>query len=227
MRERSTIPAMRNLAITVGSAHRDMPHTYGVSFFSGKGPTADGRMKPDLVAPGERIVSCARMSEAGGDAGVIPFMEDSGTSMAAPHVSGAIAAFLSVRTEFIGQTPGRQGPLLRQRHRPQAEGGISGRRSGRCASERCRRCDAHGIATRRRSGAMEAKMDTLGPSPFCWLEFDAKGGLVDAGAPAAIKAMLNAPGVNDVVVMSHGWKNTKSRRDDALRDALGATPPRR
>ena len=30
-------------------------------------------------------------------------MEDSGTSMAAPHVSGAIAAFLSVRREFIGQ----------------------------------------------------------------------------------------------------------------------------
>jgi hypothetical protein len=57
---------------------------------------------------------------------------------------------------------------------------------------------------------MEAKMDRLGPSPFCWLEFDEKGGLVDAGAPAAITAMLNAPGVNDVVVMSHGWKNTKS-----------------
>ncbi|HVG17633.1 MAG TPA: S8 family serine peptidase, partial [Blastocatellia bacterium] len=31
------------------------------------------------------------------------YKEDSGTSMAAPHVSGAIAAFLSVRREFIGQ----------------------------------------------------------------------------------------------------------------------------
>jgi subtilisin family serine protease len=28
----------------------------------------------------------------------------SGTSMAAPHVSGALAAFLSVRREFIGET---------------------------------------------------------------------------------------------------------------------------
>ena len=62
MRGRSPIPAMR-IAITVGSAHRDMPHTYGVSYFSAKGPTADGRMKPDLVAPGERIVSCARMAD--------------------------------------------------------------------------------------------------------------------------------------------------------------------
>ena len=31
------------------------------------------------------------------------YMEDSGTSMAAPHVSGAIAAFLSIRQEFIGR----------------------------------------------------------------------------------------------------------------------------
>jgi serine protease AprX len=31
------------------------------------------------------------------------YVEDSGTSMAAPHVSGALAAFLSVRREFIGE----------------------------------------------------------------------------------------------------------------------------
>ena len=31
------------------------------------------------------------------------YVEDSGTSMAAPHVSGAIAAFLSIRREFIGK----------------------------------------------------------------------------------------------------------------------------
>lgn len=89
-------PGNAELAITVGSTHREMPHTYGVSFFSAKGPTADGRMKPDIVAPGERILSC---SNAGGAV----FREESGTSMAAPHVSGAIAAFLSVRREFQGR----------------------------------------------------------------------------------------------------------------------------
>ena len=52
-------PGNAELAITVGSTHRDMPHTYGVSYFSSKGPTGDGRLKPDLVAPGEKIVSCA------------------------------------------------------------------------------------------------------------------------------------------------------------------------
>ncbi|MCW1407696.1 S8 family peptidase [Rhizobium sp. 1AS11] len=94
-------PGNAALAITVGSTHRDMPHTYGVSYFSSKGPTADGRMKPDLVAPGERIISCALYN--GAKSGEAPFREDTGTSMATPHVSGAIAAFLSVRREFLGQ----------------------------------------------------------------------------------------------------------------------------
>ena len=46
-------------AITVGSVHRYRPHTYGVTFDSSKGPTLDGRRKPELVAPGKRITSAA------------------------------------------------------------------------------------------------------------------------------------------------------------------------
>lgn len=88
-------PGNAELAITAGATHRDQPHTYGVSWFSSKGPTGDGRMKPDLVAPGERVLStCARTLE---------FAEDSGTSVSAALTSGAIAAFLSARPEFIGQ----------------------------------------------------------------------------------------------------------------------------
>ncbi len=60
-------------------------------------------MKPDLVAPGERIVSCALTTTPGPAVAFAPFREDSGTSMAAPHVSGAAAALLSVRTEFKGR----------------------------------------------------------------------------------------------------------------------------
>jgi serine protease AprX len=113
---RGTVPAGMNLtindpgnaelAITVGATHREMPHVYGVSYFSSKGPTGDGRNKPDLVAPGEKILSCAagkRRVEASGGDGSFEYVEDSGTSMAAPHVSGVIAAFLSVRREFIGR----------------------------------------------------------------------------------------------------------------------------
>lgn len=100
-------PGNAERAITVGATHRDMPHIYGVSYFSSKGPTGDGRPKPDLIAPGEKILSCAagkKLSDVGSTQAEAVYVEDSGTSMAAPHVSGVIAAFLSVRQEFIGRT---------------------------------------------------------------------------------------------------------------------------
>ena len=100
-------PGNAEYAITVGSTHRDMPHLYGVSYFSSKGPTGDGRYKPDLLAPGEKILSCAAPNSAlvqrETDNSECSYFENSGTSMAAPHVSGAVAAFLSIRSEFIGE----------------------------------------------------------------------------------------------------------------------------
>jgi subtilisin family serine protease len=103
-------PGNARNAITVGATHRDSPHTYGVSFFSSKGPTGDGRLKPDLVAPGERITSCAAgkklrdvLQSPSLVAAAAYYVDDSGTSMAVPHVSGAIAAFLSIRKEFMGK----------------------------------------------------------------------------------------------------------------------------
>jgi serine protease AprX len=78
-----------------------------VSYFSSKGPTGDGRPKPDLIAPGEKILSCAagkKLATVGRKQKQPVYVEDSGTSMAAPHVSGVVAAFLSVRQEFIGRS---------------------------------------------------------------------------------------------------------------------------
>ena len=95
-------PANLEEGITVGSVHKLNPHTYGVSYFSSRGPTADGRMKPDLVAPGERILSAAHTAAANATAEKELYVEMSGTSQATPHVSGLLAGFLSVRTEFIG-----------------------------------------------------------------------------------------------------------------------------
>jgi serine protease AprX len=104
-------PGNAELAITVGSTHREMPHVYGVSYFSSKGPTGDGRCKPDLVAPGEKILSCAagetraeRLAHVADPEKGCDYAEDTGTSMAAPHVSGVIAAFLSIRREFLGRS---------------------------------------------------------------------------------------------------------------------------
>lgn len=89
-----TDPGNADGVITVGSTHGNWPHTYGVSFFSSRGPTGDGRVKPDLVAPGERVRSTIPNDDWG---------YESGTSMAAPHVSGAAAMLMARYPELIGQ----------------------------------------------------------------------------------------------------------------------------
>jgi subtilisin family serine protease len=87
-------PGSAELPITVGSTHKDNPEKYGISIFSSKGPTADGRPKPDLVAPGEKILSCI----PGNNYQVL-----SGTSQAAPYVSGIVVQLLHAYPYLIGQ----------------------------------------------------------------------------------------------------------------------------
>ena len=89
-----TDPGNAEEVITVGSTHSEFPHRYGPSYFSSRGPTGDGRFKPDVLAPGERIASAWPATE--------DLVQLSGTSMATAHVSGAVAQFLSVKPEFIG-----------------------------------------------------------------------------------------------------------------------------
>ena len=59
------------------------------------------------------------------------YVETSGTSMAAPHVSGVIAAFLSVRGEFIGKAERVKEIFLVDRDRSATRPLFPGRRSGR------------------------------------------------------------------------------------------------
>ncbi|MEM9318125.1 MAG: S8 family serine peptidase [Pseudomonadota bacterium] len=87
-------PGNAEKVITVGATHRESPHSNGVSYFSSRGPTADGRAKPDIIAPGERIVGPAPRRE---------LRTDSGTSMACPHVSAAAAMIMARHAEFIGR----------------------------------------------------------------------------------------------------------------------------
>jgi serine protease AprX len=89
-----TDPGNAEGVITVGATHAFLPHQYGVSYFSSRGPTGDGRLKPDLVAPGEKIKSLVPGQ------GLKVF---DGTSMAAPHVSGAAALLIARHGELAGQ----------------------------------------------------------------------------------------------------------------------------
>jgi len=52
---------------------------------SSRGPTGDGRLKPDIAAPGTEIMSCLNTWTPGNE-----WISETGTSYAAPHISAAV-----------------------------------------------------------------------------------------------------------------------------------------
>ena len=82
---------------------------------SSRGPTDDGRIKPDVVAPGGYVRSC-RAQEAG-DTGSATwsnqyYLEYTGTSMATPNAAGAAALVREYLVE-IALRPEPQGALIK------------------------------------------------------------------------------------------------------------------
>ena len=94
-------------AFTVGSV-KDFNSTAsdpgGISGFSSRGPCGDGRWKPNVVAPGDDIYSIAAET-------LSSYTSKSGTSMAAPHVTG-LAAQLCDHYSFLRYNPEALAALL-------------------------------------------------------------------------------------------------------------------
>ncbi len=90
-----TVPGVSRKVITVG-CFDDNREQIGRSMlkpeYSGQGPTEHCIVKPELVVPGTNVTSCS----------IYPgmYMRKSGTSMAAPIVSGSIALLLSKYPQF-------------------------------------------------------------------------------------------------------------------------------
>ncbi|RHY41975.1 hypothetical protein DYB34_014136 [Aphanomyces astaci] len=63
--------------------------TEHLAYFSSLGPSVTNRLKPDISAPGVDIVSAAIYDDTS-------LVWNSGTSMAAPHIAGTVALYLSV-----------------------------------------------------------------------------------------------------------------------------------
>jgi len=82
-----TSPGIAQSAITVGAVDDNRTPSVSDDFiadFSSRGPTIDGLSKPDVVAPGVDIHSLSNKGSSS-------YVSHSGTSMAAPIVSGAAA----------------------------------------------------------------------------------------------------------------------------------------
>ncbi|MCF2136382.1 MAG: S8 family serine peptidase [Candidatus Thorarchaeota archaeon] len=104
-------PGTADLGITVGSCYDSLT---SISGSSGRGPRIDGRIKPEVVAPGVGI-NAARNSLTS------LWTVRSGTSMAAPHVAGVLA--------LIRQASSVDSPWIAYSALVQGAGGLAGHKS--------------------------------------------------------------------------------------------------
>ncbi|MCL6580140.1 MAG: S8 family serine peptidase [Firmicutes bacterium] len=80
-------PAAAANAITVGALVDPGEKGWAMAYFSSRGPTADGRVKPDICTPGYYITAAKANSTN-------QYVTMSGTSMATPFMAGVVALML-------------------------------------------------------------------------------------------------------------------------------------
>jgi len=109
-------PGTAKNVITVG-AHKNRYETSpedNMYYWSSRGPTDDGRIKPDIVAAGQDVRSCKAQeaSDAPDNLNDQWYVEYSGTSMATPAAAGASALVREYLIE-IADRPEPQGSLVK------------------------------------------------------------------------------------------------------------------
>jgi subtilisin family serine protease len=89
------IPATARRPITVGNHNKTAP-TPAISGSSGRGPTRDGRVKPEIATVGTSVMA-ARSRDMNAAAPGALYVGMSGTSMSAPLVAGACSCLFQCR----------------------------------------------------------------------------------------------------------------------------------
>jgi serine protease AprX len=79
--------------ITVGAVN----DSDQIANFSSRGPTSDGRVKPDIVFPGVNTAAAQASGTALGTVVAPGYIQISGTSMATPHATGSVALLLQAK----------------------------------------------------------------------------------------------------------------------------------
>lgn len=87
-------PGVARDVITVGAS----TFSDGIATFSSRGPTKDGRIKPDVLLPGDGITSLRAGGTSAGQVVNEYYTVMSGTSMATPHAAGLAALMLTVNS---------------------------------------------------------------------------------------------------------------------------------
>lgn len=90
-------PGAAASAITVGAMADVGEMGFNLTSFSSRGPTADGRIKPDIAAPGYNITAAAKGTTNG-------YITYSGTSMATPYTAGVIALMIDANPSISTST---------------------------------------------------------------------------------------------------------------------------
>jgi serine protease AprX len=193
-----TSPGSDPYVITVGGIDDNGTATTAddaVALWSARGPTAvDGLAKPDLAAPGRRVVSLRSLGStldqlypdrvvAGLDPLAPAYFRLSGTSMAAPVVTGVVALMLE-RTPAL--TPAQVKARLKNTATPLAYGSVDTTGSGFVSAV------AAVPATDQPAGAAANPVSTgfasemyafLYGQPLSWRDLASNGGVDSSGVP--------------------------------------------